>query len=310
MPLLRLSNLHVRYGTQIALHDLTIDIAAGETLGLLGESGSGKSTLGRTAIRLQPSTSGTILFDGNDITNLSGRNLATYRRRMQMVFEDPMAALNSRQTIITLLEKPLALQGVRHVERQRIVNQTLDWVGLPQTVLTRHPHTLSGGELQRVVIARALSMNPEFVVCDEAVSALDVSVQAQILNLLCDLRREKRLTYLFISHDLDVIRYMADRVAVLFKGRLVEIADYKTLWHAPLHPYTRALISELPRQSYALRSAAVSKTLNGRTDDSGCPYRGECPLAFVRCLNEIPGLQTIAKGHQVACHATAAAIRP
>ncbi len=309
MSLLQLNNLQVRYGSRTALHDLTLHIAAGETLGLLGESGSGKSTLGRTALRLQPSAGGEILFDGAEITHLSARQLAPYRHRMQMVFQDPMAALNARQTIGTLLEKPLAVQGVRRAARGRIVAQALDRVSLPQSILTRHPHTLSGGQRQRVVIARALAMKPDLVVCDEAVSALDVSVQAQILNLLVDLKREQGLTYLFISHDLAVVRYIADRVAVMFKGRIVEIAQHERLWQTPLHPYTHALVSELPRQSHASRAATTHQAAADAPleEASGCPYRRRCPLAFARCAEEVPTLRSLAEGHHVACHAATAA---
>jgi peptide/nickel transport system ATP-binding protein len=306
VSLLQLNNLRVRYGARAALHDITLHVAAGETLGLLGESGSGKSTLGRTALRLQPSAGGDIRFDGTDITHVSGRRLAPYRRRMQMVFQDPMAALNARQTIGTLLEKPLAVQGLKHAERGTVVAQALDRVSLPQSILTRHPHTLSGGQLQRVVIARALAMKPELVVCDEAVSALDVSVQAQILNLLVELKRDHGLTYLFISHDLAVVRYMADRVAVMFKGRIVEIAEHEQIWRAPRHPYTQALVGGSPTQAGVVRDPPESRAGNVPAEITGCAYRLRCPLALDRCAEAVPVLKSVSVGHQIACHAVTA----
>jgi peptide/nickel transport system ATP-binding protein len=298
MALLQLNNLEVRYGRQAVLHDLTLHVATGETLGLLGESGSGKSTLGRAALRLQPTAAGAVIFDGDDITHLRRSALAPYRSRMQMVFQDPTAALNARQSIGTLLETPLAVHGLSAAVRRTVIADLLDRVALPHAILERFPHTLSGGQRQRVVIARALSLGPELVVCDEAVSALDVSIQAQILNLLAELKRERGLTYLFISHDLAVVRYIADRVAVIFRGRIVEIADRRQIWSRPTHPYTQSLLSENARVATAsppLGNPAV-----------GCSYRTHCPLAVDRCGKELPPLRDLGSGHHVACHLAAA----
>jgi len=297
MSLLQLNNLEVRYGRHRALQDVSLHVQAGETLGLLGESGSGKSTLGRAALRLQPSTRGEIIFAGTDITRLSRSALGPFRRRMQMIFQDPMAALNGRQTIGTLLERPLTVQGVAADLRRRVITEVLDRVALPQSVLDRFPHTLSGGQRQRVVIARALSLGPELVICDEAVSALDVSIQAQILNLLVDLKRAQNLTYLFISHDLAVVRYIADRVAVIFKGRIVEIAPQERIWTAPAHPYTQQLLSDRAQPPEARGPTAAIA--------AGCAYQALCPLASARCRVEVPELRAISGGHHVACHAAA-----
>jgi peptide/nickel transport system ATP-binding protein len=294
MTLLQLNNLEVRYGRQAVLHDLTLHVAAGETLGLLGESGSGKSTLGRAALRLQPTAAGAVIFDGDDITHLRRRALAPYRSRMQMVFQDPMAALNGRQSIGTLLETPLIVHGLAAAARRSVIAEVLDRVALPHAILERFPHTLSGGQRQRVVIARALSLGPELLVCDEAVSALDVSIQAQILNLLAELKRERGLTYLFISHDLAVVRYIADRVAVIFRGRIVEIADHKQIWGQPLHPYTQDLLSEDPSVATASPPNAIAA--------GGCAYRAHCRIAVDRCATDLPTLRNLSPGHQVACH--------
>jgi peptide/nickel transport system ATP-binding protein len=307
MSLLQLNNLEVRYGSRVALHGLTLNVDAGETLGLLGESGSGKSTLGRTALRLQPSARGDIMFDGTNITGLSGTALAPFRRRMQMVFQDPMAALNARQTIGTLLEKPLAVQGFPASERGPIIADALDRVGLPRAILGRHPHTLSGGQRQRVVIARALSLGPDLLVCDEPVSALDVSVQAQILNLLVDLKQQKRLTYLFISHDLAVVRYIADRVAVIYQGRIIEIAPHALIWARPLHPYTQHLLSAQTPRRAAVAATEPAPAAAAAAAPKGCPYRLHCPLALAQCAVEVPKLRDMGDGHHAACHAAGVA---
>ncbi|MZG41687.1 ABC transporter ATP-binding protein [Dickeya dianthicola] len=250
-PLLSLHRVHTRYATPqgvvTAVKDISLDIYPGETLGLVGESGCGKSTLSKTILRLLPVAAGRMLFDGQDITPLNERQLQPLRRRVQMIFQDPYASLNPRHDVQRILERPLIVHGVtRRAERQRLISQALERVRLPQSSLQRYPHEFSGGQRQRIGIARALVVNPSLVICDEPVSALDVSIQAQILNLLVELKSEMGLSLLFISHDLSVVRYIADRVMVMQHGECVESGDCQQIWRQPQHPYTRLLLDSVP----------------------------------------------------------------
>jgi peptide/nickel transport system ATP-binding protein len=254
-PLLQLQDLEVRYpgahGPVRAVDGVSFDIAAGETVGLVGESGCGKSTLGKAILRLVDASAGRIVFDGCDVTRLDGKKLRPFRRRVQMVFQDPYASLNPRHSVAAILDAALRVHGVdTRQERERRARRIIDQVGLPATALGRYPHEFSGGQRQRIGIARALVLEPALLVCDEPVSALDVSIQAQVLNLLVDLKRELGLSYLFISHDLSVVRYIADRVLVMNDGRIVESGDHRSIWRAPAHPYTRSLIAAVPAPDF------------------------------------------------------------
>ena len=265
-PLLSVQDLHVDYltpkGSVHAVRGVSLDIAAGETVGLVGESGCGKSTLSRSIIGLEDSRSGRILLDGQDIARLDRKALRPSRRRVQMVFQDPYASLNPRHSVRDILDTALQIHEIRdRNERQRRVSQIIDLVGLPQAALGRYAHQFSGGQRQRIGIARALVLKPALVICDEPVSALDVSVQAQILNLLVDLKQEFGLAYLFISHDLSVVRYIADRVLVMQGGRIVEEGDHRSIWQAPKHPYTRTLLAAAPGNAYARSVAAQPERL-------------------------------------------------
>jgi oligopeptide transport system ATP-binding protein len=293
-------------GTLRAVSDVSLGIRRGEVLGLVGESGSGKSTLGHAILRLVPPTGGTILFGGNDLTQLSRRALQPYRRRMQVVFQDPYSALDPRQSIGDALAEPLTIHriGADRSERAARVRELLEMVGLQPSHVRRYPHEFSGGQRQRIGIARALALKPEFIVADEPVSALDVSIQAQILALLRDLRQRLNLTLLFVSHDLAVIRYLSDRVAVMYLGRIVEVAPADALYSRPQHPYTRALLAAVPsRKPGAERHKDV---LTGDLPSpfaapSGCSFRSRCPYAIPACSDAVPPLREVAPGHAKAC---------
>lgn len=250
MAILTVSDLRTRYVVKghehYAVDGVSFDMKPGETLGIVGESGCGKTTLGKTILRLVDSCEGTISLEGQDITHLSQRQLLPVRRKMQMVFQDPFASLNPRQTIRTILETPMKVHGIEASERRRRSAEMIDCVGLPQAALDRYAHEFSGGQRQRIGIARALVLRPKLLICDEPVSALDLSIQAQVLNLLVDLKRQFNLSYIFISHDLSVVRYFADRILVMYKGKVVETGDHKTLWRNPQHPYTKALLAAVP----------------------------------------------------------------
>ncbi|MBN3173859.1 ABC transporter ATP-binding protein [Pectobacterium brasiliense] len=266
-PLLSLKNIHTRYSTAqgkvLAVDDVSLTILPGETLGLVGESGCGKSTLSKTILRLLPPSHGQIVFDGQDITTLKESRLKALRQRVQMIFQDPYASLNPRHSIQHILETPLIVHGLGdRAQRQQAIKNIIDRVGLPQSSLSRYPHEFSGGQRQRIGIARALVVRPSLVICDEPVSALDVSIQAQILNLLVELKNEMGLSLLFISHDLAVVRYIADRVMVMQNGRCVESGDHHSIWHQPQHPYTRKLIDAVPGGGQ--REAPVSPQLMSR----------------------------------------------
>jgi oligopeptide/dipeptide ABC transporter ATP-binding protein len=291
-----------------AVDDVALRIEPGETLGLVGESGCGKSTLGRLLIRLLPPTAGDILFDGASITALSTADLREKRRSMQIIFQDPYGALNPRMSVEDIIMEPLLIHGARrNADTRRQVAVMLDLVGLPARVRDRFPHEFSGGQRQRIGIARALVLRPRFVVCDEPVSALDVSVQAQIVNLLQDLQGELGLTYLFIAHDLAVVKHISTRVAVMYLGKVVEVADKRTLYADPLHPYTKALIAAAPAGHPSLRGRGRRERLAGDIPSavyppSGCRFHTRCPFVMEVCRAQEPRISEPAPGHQVACH--------
>ena len=308
MSLLSVSDLSTHYaapgGVLRAVDGVSFELEAGETLGLVGESGCGKSSLGKTLLRLVQPTSGTIQFRGEDVTAIEGKRLREARRHIQMIFQDPFASLNPRHKIRQILSDPLKVHGIRDAgERDRLVGDMIDRVGLPRESLERYPHEFSGGQRQRIGIARALILNPDLVVCDEPVSALDLSIQAQILNLLAGMKAEFGLSYIFISHDLSVIRYFADRVLVMYLGRIVESADNASLWTAPKHPYTHALINAVPDPTRRRQAAPLTGDLPSAQDiPKGCRFHPRCPLATDICRSVEPRLESSAPGHAVACH--------
>ena len=289
-----------------AVRDVSFDIARGETLGLVGESGSGKSTTGRMLVGLIPASAGRIELFGEELTGQrSAQSLQQLRRRVQFVFQDPHGSLNPRMRIGDAIAEPLDIAGgmSRHDRHQRI-EELLDTVGLPRSCGERFPHEFSGGQRQRIGIARALALKPEFIVCDEPVSALDVSLQAQVVNLLQDLQEAFGLSYLFIAHDLAVVRNISHRVAVMYAGAIVEIAPRDTLYATPKHPYTQTLLDAVPRPDPRHR---VATSVRGElpsllSPPSGCMFHTRCPHAFERCRQESPALQPLATGHAVACH--------
>lgn len=289
-----------------AVDDVSLNIFRGETLGVVGESGSGKSTLGRVILRLLEPTEGQIFFENNDISTMGNRKLRPFRRDMQIVFQDPFASLNSKMSVSELIEEPLLVQtSMKKSERREKAINLLEKVGLRREDLLKYPHEFSGGQRQRISIARALALNPKFVICDEPVSALDVSIQAQVLNLMADLQDDFNLTYLFIAHDLSVVKHISDRVAVMYLGRIAEIAPKRAIYDNPLHPYTQALLSSVPSTDiYRKREKIILKgdLPSPANPPSGCSFRTRCPLAHERCSVDRPELKDMGNGHFVACH--------
>ncbi|CCQ96692.1 oligopeptide ABC transporter (ATP-binding protein) [[Clostridium] ultunense Esp] len=289
-----------------AVDDVSFAVNEGETLGIVGESGCGKSTTGRTIIRLLEPTSGEVIFQGENLFDLKGENLRKMRRNLQIVFQDPYASLNPRMTVGAILEEPLIIHGIASkAERKERVKGLLEIVGLTPYHYNRFPHEFSGGQRQRIGIARALITNPKLIVADEPVSALDVSIQSQILNLMKDLQDQFKLTYLFISHDLSVVRYISERVAVMYLGRMVEIAPRKELYNQPLHPYTQALMSAVPNNNpkrIKERIILSGEVPNPANPPTGCAFHTRCRFAMDRCKSDRPVLKETASEHWVACH--------
>ena len=291
-----------------AVSDVSFAIEKGETLGLVGESGCGKSTLGKLVLNLVTLTSGRVFFGGQDLDQVKGHALRALRRGMQMIFQDPYASLDPRMSVGQIIMEPLNAHriGASHAERADMARDLMEQVGLRPEFFSRYPHQFSGGQRQRIGIARALALNPELVICDEPVSALDVSIQAQILNLLGDLQRQRGLTYLFISHDLNVVRYLSDRVMVMFLGRVCELAPTEALYAAPRHPYTRFLLDSVPQPDPTRRDEARA-ILTGEVPSpvnppGGCRFHPRCPYADGRCAEEVPALLDLGGGHLCACH--------
>jgi oligopeptide/dipeptide ABC transporter ATP-binding protein len=321
-PLVQVRDLRVHYplrggpfrrqiGTVRAVDGITFDIHEGETLGLAGESGCGKSTTGRALLRLLEPTAGEVLFEGVDLSRLAPRDLRRARRRMQMIFQDPHASLDPRMSVETLVGEPLAVHRVgRRAERRERVRELLALVGLPPGSAGRYPHQLSGGQRQRVGVARALATSPRFIVADEPISSLDVSIQAQVVNLLADLKEKLGLTYLFIAHDLAMVHHLSDRLAVMYLGRIVEIGSRDDLFARPLHPYTQALLSAVPLPDPERQAQRRRILLEGELPDpahppSGCRFRTRCPIATELCAREDPPLRDLGgpgAEHVVACH--------
>ncbi len=309
-PILQVSHLKKYFktpkGMLHAVDDVSFTIDKGKTLGVVGESGCGKSTTGRAILRLIEPTSGQVTFAGQDVLALDKKQLRQMRRRMQIIFQDPYSSLNARMTISDIIAEPLKLHKLcaNAAEREQRVNELMETVGLSQRLVNSYPHELDGGRRQRVGIARALALNPSFIVCDEPVSALDVSIQAQILNLMQDLQEQMDLTYIFITHNLSVVNHLADEIAVMYLGQIVEKAPAVELFEQPQHPYTKALLSAIPVPS--LRKKREIQPLTGEISSpidppNACRFAPRCPMACAKCTQGIPTLKDVGGGHQVAC---------
>ncbi|MCG7345764.1 dipeptide ABC transporter ATP-binding protein [Sporosarcina sp. ACRSL] len=316
-PLLKVNNLKKYFpikkglfgsttGYVKAVDDISFYVHEGETLGIVGESGCGKSTTGRVLMRLIEPTDGIIEFDGKDLTSLSQEEMRKTRRHIQMVFQDPYASLNPRHAIGKILEEPLIVHGVTEAkERKKKVREFLEIVGLSEYHAKRYPHQFSGGQRQRIGIARALMTNPKLIIADEPVSALDVSIQAQVLNLMQDLQKEFNLTYIFIAHDLGVVRHISDRVAVMYLGKIVEVADSEQLYEKPLHPYTQGLLSAVPvpDPDFQKKQIIIEGDIPNPADPpTGCTFHKRCPFRMDSCMKVTPQLVEQSTGHSVACH--------
>jgi len=307
-PIMRGTLIQRQVGAVKAVDGISFDIFRGETLGLVGESGCGKSTAGRSILQLYRPTSGSVLFEGVDLVKLKGEDLRKMRRRMQMIFQDPYASLNPRMTVGQIISEPLIIHGVANgKEAQERAEELLRLVGLNPAYTNRYPHEFSGTFRQRVGVARALALEPAFIVCDEPISALDVSVQAQVVNLLEDLQSQMGLTYLFIAHDLSMVRHISNRIAVMYLGVIVELADRHELYNHPLHPYTQALLSAVPIPDPVIEARRQRIILKGDVPSpinppSGCRFRTRCPLADTICAEQRPEFREVQSGHWVACH--------
>ena len=289
-----------------AVEDVSFTLARGETLGIVGESGCGKSSMGRTILKIHDSTSGKIIFDGEDITKLSTRKMRPYRRRMQMIFQDPYASLDPRMTVGEIIEEPMLIHKMgTSTERKTIVQELIQTVGLKPDHIRRYPFEFSGGQRQRIGIARALALNPEFIVCDEPISALDVSIQAQVINLLEKLQHERGFSYLFIAHDLEMVHHISHKIGVMYLGNMVEYGTSDEVYKTPLHPYTKALISASPVPDPEMAKTKKRIILEGEVPSpinppKGCPFAGRCPECTERCKNEKPKMYSIGQ-RKAAC---------
>ncbi len=295
-------------GAVRAVDGVTFDVYRGETLGLVGESGSGKSTTGRVILQLDKATSGSANYEGEELTTVSGNRMRELRKEMQMIFQDPHASLNPRMTVASIIGEPLVENSTMNKEdRRKRIDELLSLVGLDPTHANRYPHEFSGGQRQRIGIARAIALNPKFIVCDEPIAALDVSIQAQVVNLLKDLQEELELTYLFISHDLSMVRHIADRVAVMYLGNLVELAQVDELYDNPRHPYTQALNSAVPLPDPVLEATRQRVILEGdipspANPPPGCVFSTRCPISTEKCSAEVPVWRDLGDNHWVSCH--------
>jgi oligopeptide transport system ATP-binding protein len=307
-PIMRGGIFRKQVGAVRAVDGISFDVRRGETLGLVGESGCGKSTTGRAILQLHRPTSGSVMFEGVDLVKLKGEDLRKMRRKMQMIFQDPYASLNPRMTVGEIIGEPLLVHNLASKkEADEKVEELLQLVGLNSAYANRYPHEFSGGQRQRVGVARALALNPSLIVCDEPISALDVSIQAQVVNLLEDLQKQFNLTYLFIAHDLSMVRHISTRVAVMYLGNIVELASRDVLYSLPLHPYTQALLSAVPIPDPVIEQTRKRQILQGEIPSpanppSGCHFRTRCPLADTICAEKNPEWREIKPEHFVACH--------